>query len=1421
MYSRKFLLALALILLLTCMNAHAALPAYACPGGSFNVIGPAPGTISGQGAAPWNACAFPAGSMCVATGGNVYANSINPTVFLPNCGHLNVFISAGTTLTTLYSAATASPPTAQNPFSPQTLHPCPVIPFGFNGGMAIIVQGNLTAGAIGLPGGVNANTLPATFVIGSWLGSNWELSVINNGLVTGTIGMNNTTNISSAINLFGTGNTINTIPNISIDSKSITIANNTPIGFYNTGTIQTTNGITIANTGAAASAAINVGGNWSYAFGAQSGSNPATVTLRSSLNFIPTINVSNVGGASSLTMGGNITNMNGSLNVLSGASFTLGTTGAGALVSNATGNATINNSGNVLAANGILNFSNSSNTNNGTIGTTASTGTIIFSGTTQPSGGGSGNLNNSGGTLTIPSGATLTHGPAGSLTNTSFINVLGNWTIPPLIPSNTGTVFLAGGSMLGTLSGGAGSTLTLGQTSSTYTSGVGSVSSGSIFVSTSLASNTASVSTFTLGGLSSITLASNSSGSTTSSLTVNDCAAGNCTNILTGGTLTVQSGSSATFNKNFGGTSGINNSGTINISNGVNLNLSGNLTNNYTGVINIAGTGSATTLTFPGASNNVGVINLYGTGATITGPLAGTSTVVGGTTFFGTLNIGTDSANNKYTTSSYTNNVSISIPVINLNAGTFSLTAATTASNIAAFNIAAGTTATINGRINGASASSSTINVSGTLIWNPNGIFDAVGPVQAFKYILLQPNSTAIFNLISGGNPTLSSPVTGCAASITNTGCTFNLNTCCSTTGCAASSGLFSTTMNLGAATDLIVSAPISYLTNLTLGSDATATTLATTSNISNITNLTVNAGSTMQLNVNATNPLVYGVVCNITNFTLNGTLTINAGASFTMGGNGGLITGTGTINNFGQLTLSNSTFNSALSFTNQSTGTFKIIGQPVVTFTGTTFVNQGTIIVNFSANNALPSILLTNADPTVALPNGLHLDTGNLNIAYANDYIATNTYPLITALQATSPLNPGVAILPQPSFYISSWTLISQCVGGGTTCTAGTGAVIEVQVVRNGFDQHAQTPQTKQIGAFLEQIGQTGTQDPSFLYLLNALNQIQNDQQLTASLQSLVPPQYTMLVTTQRLDTMFGNIELRLANQQQGYGAADEIASIDNNFWVRPFYANGTQQTTKTIIGYTDKIQGYLIGLDKSVNNNLLLGVALGISKTNVSQINSPGTATLINSYDVNFYGTYRTSGGFYVDGLIAGGVSNYHGARTLVLPGVQQTYSSNYTSQQLTFKLLGSKPFAYDFWQFTPRFAGQYSYVRQLPYTESGSGPYANVVHPRNINLFRMGFGGSLGVPMIGANIISLPSVFAMMYIDVQGGADTVNTNFLIGGPVLTSIAQQNRLLISLGVNYELKISDHWQAAAGWAYDVRREFQGHESYINLRYSF
>lgn len=99
---------------------------------------------------------------------------------------------------------------------------------------------------------------------------------------------------------------------------------------------------------------------------------------------------------------------------------------------------------------------------------------------------------------------------------------------------------------------------------------------------------------------------------------------------------------------------------------------------------------------------------------------------------------------------------------------------------------------------------------------------------------------------------------------------------------------------------------------------------------------------------------------------------------------------------------------------------------------------------------------------------------------------------------------------------------------------------------------------------------------------------------------------------------------------------AGDE--AVDNvacGMWAKPFYTDAHQSKKGGLAGYKAKTTGVVIGLDTLANDNLMIGAAIGITKTDIKhQDYKKGDKTDVNGFSFSLYGAQQLVENFFAQG-------------------------------------------------------------------------------------------------------------------------------------------------------------------------------------------
>lgn len=954
--------------------------------------------------------------------------------------------------------------------------------------------------------------------------------------------------------------------------------------------------------------------------------------------------------------------------------------------------------------------------------------------------------------------------------------------------------------------------------SGTFTSGIATLTTSGTFTNDntlSITGGTFSPDTFT--NTSSATFSGSSvfdpdqTSSNTGTITFSGTSAinGSITNSASG--QIVSSGTSHVIGSNVTLTNGNSNSV-------IDINVSTTLTDNTSIIQNTLGTLSVDGTLTNGTINNLDIMtvtaNIAGTGTlTNSGSLTHTSGTLSKSTVSNTgqiiVNGGTISS------TGITNNAA---GTIEFNAGTMS----GTISNFGTITFDNGSV--LSGTITAQEGSSIYLNASVTLT---GSTIVGASSTTASELIInqnstgTQSTATAIDNIttitvaggtfaVLSGDPitdvntefTVASGATATfAAGLSGTGVIENSGTMTFNSGSSISS-FSSLNMYSGSTTNIsstgtftLTTTPIQGQGDTAVGtlsiSNSTNLSIATDAFIDLISSITVATGSTLTVGTTVTNfnSLSLG----------NGSLVISSTGFLTVDDNH-TITGSGNITNNGSLTVDNASLTSGGAFTNSSTGNLVLLGTPTLTFSGSSFTNEGTIFAQFNTSNDLPFINCSGISGAVTI------SSGTIIIGYNNNYIAGGDYTLLTSNAAVTI---GGYALPQPSRYISAWALTA------------SGPNVNVTVTRDGFGNHALTPRAVEIGNFMEQIG-SGSPTQAQIDLLNALEAIETDDELTAELLSLLPADSAPLQTLEMISQSLRPVEMRLPmlrNPILAYAAGDASWG-QHGLWIRPFSSSGHQFGNESLAGYRARTNGLAFGFDVEALSWVTLGIAGSMSKSTVTQDDNSNTFTNISNYQGMIYGTLKYPYDSYLDWIIAIGNNNYNSTRNI--PLIETDAVATYAGQQFTAKAMASKQFImWEYYLFEPFSSAQYSFVRNSNYEENGAGPWNTSVTQDNMNLLRLGVGGDFSVPFDVKNSTSIPAVHAGIFVDAIGGAQDSNVMFISGGPIITSSVSQSRLMILLGASLTVSITDHLELMANYDYEIRRNYNAHEAFLNLRYKF
>ena len=129
------------------------------------------------------------------------------------------------------------------------------------------------------------------------------------------------------------------------------------------------------------------------------------------------------------------------------------------------------------------------------------------------------------------------------------------------------------------------------------------------------------------------------------------------------------------------------------------------------------------------------------------------------------------------------------------------------------------------------------------------------------------------------------------------------------------------------------------------------------------------------------------------------------------------------------------------------------------------------------------------------------------------------------------------------------------------------------------------------------------------------------------------------------------------------------------NSGFIQAFGSTVKQEAKGNEFGYDADTTGFAIGVDGKVDGGAVIGISYARSEADVDGKGTGRAQNDITTDSVSLYADYATSGG-YIEGSITYGQSENKGSRIINTGGLANTYSSDYDSEQYSFRLSGGVP-------------------------------------------------------------------------------------------------------------------------------------------------
>lgn len=275
----------------------------------------------------------------------------------------------------------------------------------------------------------------------------------------------------------------------------------------------------------------------------------------------------------------------------------------------------------------------------------------------------------------------------------------------------------------------------------------------------------------------------------------------------------------------------------------------------------------------------------------------------------------------------------------------------------------------------------------------------------------------------------------------------------------------------------------------------------------------------------------------------------------------------------------------------------------------------------------------------------------------------------------------------------------------------------------------------------------------------------------------------------------------VRLAGGSSGTVAVGETGGTQGSggVWGQPLAAYGRTGSDGNAAGTTERIGGFLLGMDRSYENGMTGGVALGYLRNRVTSRDGLGKAD-VDSYQATLYGSWNMRGSAdspFVEGAIGYGYARYDASRPIAFGGLAQGAGATADGHDFSVEIAAGHRMGFagsDSVWIEPRASLRFDRITREAFRESGAG-VALDVEAAGWSSLRSAVGVRAGTGItIGGWRLSPNAALAWQHDFADATATT--TNRLGGAAFAADASKPGRDALVVGAGLGVALTDRMSA-------------------------
>ena len=303
--------------------------------------------------------------------------------------------------------------------------------------------------------------------------------------------------------------------------------------------------------------------------------------------------------------------------------------------------------------------------------------------------------------------------------------------------------------------------------------------------------------------------------------------------------------------------------------------------------------------------------------------------------------------------------------------------------------------------------------------------------------------------------------------------------------------------------------------------------------------------------------------------------------------------------------------------------------------------------------------------------------------------------------------------------------------------------------------------------------------------------------------------------------------ISTRLASLRSGdaysTGVVTGSGMSANSGFMQAFGSVVEQKNKGNEFGYDADTKGFAIGFDGKIDGGAVIGISYAHSDADVDGKGTSKAKNDIKTDSISLYADYATKDG-YVEGSITYGKSDNKGSRVIDTGGLSRTYTSNYDSEQSSFRLFGGIPQSLGSGAFFTPFAGAtISQIKADAYTETSTTANDSLrlrVAQDTVNSQVGTIGIKYHQAIKDGKTTFTPEVKLALNNEFGDGNITTTNTYQGGGTSFKNSTAIERTSATAGVGLNIS-SDNVSFNIGYEADVRDKYLGHSAQAKITAKF